>query len=320
MLVVVLSALVAPLAASSASARTAGGTPVALVTAERSNEVFAVTLPSGRIVRRVHIADPQTIAAGTVGPAVVINPAGTVTLLDWRTLRPIAVLRGFRSPQIAAVTPDSEWAYVTDAASGDLSVIELNNRRVVSRVFVGYGAHHLAISPDFHRVWVALGENAHTLVVLDTSEHADLPRVIGRIHAPVAAHDLAFAPDGKTVWVTSANNTYVSVLNARTGRLIGTVPAGPPPQHVAFIPYGKPHAYITSGYGSQIEMVDPTTRKVLRRASVPYGSFNLATSGDLIFTSSLLDGAVTELNGANLSRWMIVKLAPVARDAAISVW
>lgn len=315
-----LGALVMLLAASSASARTAGGTPVALVTAERSNEVFAVDLPSGRILRRVHIADPQVIAAGTVGPAVVVNPAGTVTLLDWRTLRPIAVLRDFRSPQVAAVTPDSEWAYVTDAATGDLSVIEFHNRHVVSRVFVGYDAHHLAISPNLQRAWVALGENAHTIVVLDTSQHVDKPRVIGRIHAPVAAHDLAFAPDGKTVWVTSASNPYVSVLNARTGRLVATVPAGLPPQHVAFIPYGKPHAYITSGYGSQIEMVDPTTRKVLRRASVPYGSFNLATSGDLIVTSSLLDGDVTEFNGANLSRWMTVKLAPVARDAAISVW
>jgi YVTN family beta-propeller protein len=317
---VLLGALVVPLAVSSASARPAGGTPAALVTAERSNEVFAVSLPGGRIVRRVHIADPQAVAAGTVGPAVVVNPAGTVTLLDWRTLRPIAVLRDFRSPQIAAVTPDSEWAYVTDAATGDLSVIEFHKRRVVSRVFVGYGAHHLAISPDLRRAWVALGENAHTLVVLDTSQHVDKPRVIGRIHPPVAAHDLAFAPDGKTVWVTSASNPYVSVLNARTGRLVATVPAGPPPQHVAFIPYGKPHAYITSGYGSQIEMVDPNTRKVLRRARVPYGSFNLATSGDLVVTSSLLDGEVTELDGTNLSRWMTVKLVPLARDAAISVW
>jgi YVTN family beta-propeller protein len=79
---------------------------------------------------------------------VVVSPSGTVMILAWRSLRVLAVLRDFRSPQIAVITPDGDWAYVTDSASGDLSVISLASRRVVDRVFVGYGAHHLAVSPD----------------------------------------------------------------------------------------------------------------------------------------------------------------------------
>jgi DNA-binding beta-propeller fold protein YncE len=306
--------------APSGSARRAGGTPVALVTAETSNELVAVSLPGGKVLRRVHLIDPQTVAATPNGPAVVVSPRGTVTLLAWRSLRVLAVLRGFRSPQIAAITPDGEWVYVTDAATGELSVIELETRRIVDRLFVGYGAHHLAISPDFQRAWVALGESARTIVVLDTSQHADRPRVIARIHPPVPAHDLAFAPDGRTVWLSSAADSYVSVLNARTGRPLATIPAGPPPQHIAFGPTAHPHAYITSGYGSQIEMVDPTTRNVARRTGLPYGSFNLAAAGGIVVSSSLLNGQVTELDGANLSRWLSVKVAPAARDAAISVW
>lgn len=302
----------------SSSARRAGGRPVVLITAEKSNELFALSLPDGRVLRRVHLLDPQTIAATGKSQVVVVSPKA-VTLLDWRSLRVLRVLRGFHSPQIAAITPDGEWVYVTDAATGELSVIELETRRIVDRVVVGAGAHHLAISPDFQHVWVALGEAASTIVILDTTK-ADRPRVIARIHPRVPAHDLVFAPDGRTVWVSSANNSYVSVLDARTGRLLGTIPAGPPPQHIAFGPYLHPRAYITSGYGSQIEMVNPETRKVLRRASLPYGSFDLATAGGLVVTSSLFNGEVTEFNGPNLSRWMTVKVAPATRDAAISVW
>jgi hypothetical protein len=120
--------------------------------------------------------------------------------------------------------------------------------------------------------------------------------------------------------VSSDTASDVSVLDARTGHLVGTVPAGPPPQHVVFIPYGRPHAYITSGYGSTIEMVDADTRTIVKRSEVPHGSFNLATSGDLIATASLLDGTVTELAGPTLARWMTVKIAPETRDLAISVW
>jgi YVTN family beta-propeller protein len=310
--------VVALLGASTARARVTGGTPVALVTAESENEVLAVSLPGGKVLKRVHLADPESIAADPNGQAAVVSPQGAVTLLDWRSLKVLAVIRGFRSPQIAAITPDGQWVYVTDAATGELSVIELQTRRVVDRVYVGAGAHHLAISPNFRRAWVALGETARTIVVLDTS-NANRPRVIGRIHPKVTAHDLVFAPNGRTVWVSSASAPYVSVLNASSGRLVERVPAGPGPQHVAFAPYTHPHAYITSGYGSTLEMVNVATGQVLRRVAVPYGSFNLAAAGGLVVTSSLLNGAIAEF-ADNLQRRMDVTVAPHARDLAISVW
>jgi DNA-binding beta-propeller fold protein YncE len=310
--------LTVALTAASASGHIAGGTPVALVTAEGKNEVLAVSLPGGKVLRRVHVPYPQVIAAAPTGPAIVASPDGAVTLLEWRTLKVLAVLRDFRSPQIAAITPDGEWVYVTDAATGELSVIELMTRRIVDRLYVGAGAHHLAISADFQRAWIALGETAHTIVMLDTSK-ANRPRVIGHIHPRIAAHDLAFAPNSHTVWVSSASAAYVTVFNANNERLIATVPAGRGPQHIAFGPYVHPRAYITSGYGSSLEMVDVDTRRVLRRAPAPYGSFNLATAGGLIVTSSLLDGAVSEYT-TTLRRWMSVKVAPAARDVAISVW
>jgi DNA-binding beta-propeller fold protein YncE len=230
----------------------------------------------------------------------------------------LAVLHDFRSPQIAAITPDGEWVYVTDAATGELSVIELLTRRVVDRVFVGAGAHHLAISPDFQRAWVGLGETARTIVVLDTSKQ-NRPRVVGRIRPRVPVHDLVFAPDGRTVWASSASAPYVSVLNANGGRLLATIPAGPGPQHIAFGAYARAPVFITSGYGSTLEAVNVATRKVLRRVAVPYGSFNVATAGGFVVTSSLLDGAVTEFT-SSLQRWMDVTVAPHARDVAISVW
>jgi YVTN family beta-propeller protein len=316
--VVVSASVVVALGVAAASGRQAGGTPVALVTAESANEVLAVSLPGGKVVRRVHLSDPQAIASGPGGDAVVVSPRGTVTLLGWRTLRVLKVFHDFRSPQIAAITPDGQWVYVTDAATGQLSVIELQTRRVVDRVYVGAGAHHLAISPDFQRAWVALGETAHTIVVLDTGNQSR-PRVVRRIHPRVPAHDLAFAPNGRTVWVSSASAPFVSVLNSDTGRLMTTVPAGPGPQHIVFGPYAHPRAFITSGYGSRLEAVNIATHKLLRRVSAPYGSFNLATSGDLVVTSSLANGALTEFT-TGLRRLAQVTAAPRTRDVAISVW
>jgi serine/threonine-protein kinase len=289
-------------------------TQVALVTAELRNELVVVSLPGGRVVRRIPVApDPKTVSAAPGGPVAVVSPgSGTVTMFG-AGLRRLAVFRDFRSPQLATFTPDGEYLLVTDAAAGTLTSIELARMRVVGRVAVGSGAHHLAVSPDDRRAWVALGESADTIVVVDVADPRDM-RVLRRLHPATPAHDIAFDPDGRTVWVSSASQPYVSVYGAASGRLVDTVPAGRAPQHVLF---AARHAYVTSGYGSSIEMVDPARRSVFRRVELPYGSFNLASAGRWLIATSVLNGEVTVLRAATLRRRVQTTVASVARSVAV---
>ena len=274
--VLALAAVAAALLLPSSVAATAGGQPVALVVAEASNEVFAVSLGphGGHVLERLHLDDPLMVAAPLHGPAVVVNPHGSVTLLGWHSLRPLEVLRGFRRPEVAAIAPGGRYAYVSDADSGDVVVIDLQRRSIVRRLFVGHLAHHLDFSPDGHRLWVALGETATTIVRLDTS-NLGRPRVVGRIHPRVTAHGIAFS--------------------------------------------GK-RALVTSGYGSSLEAVSWRTYGRHGSVPMPYGSFNLATFGGNVVTSSVLTGYVTELEAGTLKRMWTTKIAPVTRYVAISVW
>src|SRR5712692_1186915 len=221
-------------AVGSAGAAGRGGEPVALITAESENQLLAVDLPSGRIVRRVTLpADPQNVEVLGLDAVVAVSTrAGAVTVLEPRSLRVIRVLRGFGAPHIAAIHPTGEWAYVTDDARGELAVIALPSGRLVRKLYVGLGAHHLAVSPGGDRLWIALGERARTIVVVDTSAPSR-PRVVGRFDPGFGAHDLAFDPDGTRVWVTSDQRNDVAVFDASTRRLLFRVPVGPPPQHVA---------------------------------------------------------------------------------------
>lgn len=302
----------------SSVAATSGGRPVALVCAEASNEVLAVSLGphGGRVLRRVRLDDPLMVAAPLHGPAVVVDPHGTVTLLAWHSLRPIKAFRGFVRPEVAAIAPGVRYAYVSDAGSGRLVVLDLSRRRVVRSVFVGYKAHHLDFSPDGKRLWVSLGETATTIVRLDTS-NPRRPRVVGRIHPRVTAHGIEFSPDGRTVWVSSSAARFVTVFDAGTGRALRRIAAGKGPQEIAFS--GK-RALITSGYGSSLEAVSWRTYGRHGSVAMPYGSFNLATLGENVVTSSVLTGYVTELHAGTLKRMWTRRVAPVTRYVAISVW
>ena len=311
---VVVAALLVP----SSVAGTPAGRPVALVVAELSNEVFAVSLGphGGHVLRRVHLDDPLMVAAGLHGPAVVVDPHGTVTLLAWHSLRPIRVFLGFSVPEVAAISPGGRYAYIADGGSGRLVVIDLRERRIVGRVSVGLKAHHLDFSPDGRLLWVSLGETATTIVRLDTSDRRH-PRVVGRIHPRLTSHGIEFSPDGRTVWVSSSAAPFVTVFDAATGKPLREIAAGKGPQEIAF---AGPRALVTSGYGSSIEAVSWRTYGRHGSAAMPYGSFNLATLGGEVVTSSVLNGYVTELHAGTLKRMWTTKLAPSTRYVAISLW
>ena len=304
-----------------ASATGSATRPVGIVVAETANEVLAVSLGphGGKVLKRVSLDDPLMVAAPLRGPAVVLSPAtGTVTLLAWHSLRTVKVFRGFRDPEVARIAPGDRYAYVDDGRTGDLTVIDLARRRVVDRIHVGAGAHHLAFTPDGKRLWIALGEVATTVVRVDTSDPAR-PRIVGRIHPRFPAHSVGAAPDGRTIWLSSAEAPYVMVYNAATARLVKVVPAGKAPQEVAF---SGARALLTSGYGSSMESVLWRTYRPLGTVPVPYGSFNLAIFGGRIVTSSLLTGQVSELVVTELGarRLWTVKVAPETRYVAISLW
>jgi DNA-binding beta-propeller fold protein YncE len=314
-----LTLLLVPLFFPTRVAATSGGRPVAIVAAETANEVLAVSLGphGGHVLDRAHVVDPLMVAAPLHGPAVVLSPAtGTVTLLASHGLRPIKVFRGFRSPQVARIVPGGRFVYVADGGTGDLTVIDLAHGRIVHRLYVGAGAHHMSFSPDGRQLWIALGEVAKTIVQLDTSDPAR-PLIAGRLRPRFLSHSIGFAPDGRTVWVGSARARHVTVYDAATGRVVKVLAAKRAPQEVAF---SGARALLTSGYGSSLQAVLWRTYRRLGTVPMPYGSFNLAVFGGRVVTASLFTGQVVELEAGTLRRFWTAKVAPETRYVAISVW
>ena len=307
---------VAALLSPASEAGAGGGSPIALVTAETTNQLVAVALPSGWIVKRLGMpADPQNVAVCGSTAAVVSVRAGAVTLVDASTLRIRRVLRGFASPHIPACSPDGHYIYVTDDARGQLAVI---GNRVLRKVFVGYGAHHIAVSPDQPRLWIALGEGARSISVIDTTDSAR-PRLIGHVDPRGLAHDLAFGPGSRRVWVTYDAGPRVRIFDAITQRPLKALYGGAPPQHVAFNPYSKhDHAYVASGDDGTLRVFALPAARPARTVRLRAGSFNVSTFGSFVITSSLTHGTLTELSDSG--RVLLnERVAPHARDVAVAV-
>jgi hypothetical protein len=107
----------------------------------------------------------------------------------------------------------------------------------------------------------------------------------------------------------------VGIFSAATGKLVRRLPAGSAPQHVAFGPLDR--AYVTSGNDGTMRIFSSRTGRLLRVVRTTYGSFNLATYGSFVTTSSLYRGTLMDFDQSG-RRWLEKRVAPAARDVAVT--
>jgi len=296
-----LAAAAAPLVlgVAPASARPAGGTPLALVTADLESHVVAVDISAGRVVRRLRTPpDPRSIeSVGVVGALVAHTGEGRLTLID-SDLRVRPVKADLAEPRYAAVSHDRRLAYVTDSGTYEVAVVDLSGRRIVGRVVVRGACRHIGIDRAGSRLWVVLGNSADEIAVLSLSDPAR-PRVTNRIQPPFRAHDVGFTPGGRRVWVTSGDSRRIAIYEAN-GELVRTIGADAPPQHVTFMGH---RAFVTSGDDAVLRVHALDGRR-LRSAPVPAGSYNVQGSWDdrrarrWILTPSLAAGTLATFSPA----------------------
>jgi DNA-binding beta-propeller fold protein YncE len=290
----------------------AGGTPLALVTADTQSRVAVVELSSGRIIRSIPtVAGPRSIESISGTTAVVCHTSeGAVSLIDGPTLRVTHVLRGFDEPRYTAASPDGRHAFVTDSARGEVVAIEVRRGRAVGRLRLGGPARHVSISPDGRILWVSLGSKAELVAVVDIS-HSASPKLLHLLQPPFLAHDVGVVPGGRQVWLTSGDRGALAVYDRRTGEVLKRLPADAPPQHVTFLG-GK--AFVTSGDDGTLRVQSLRDGRVLRATRVPVGSYNVQEAFGWIVTPSLDRGTFCVLTRAGrLVRR--VQVAPSSHDA-----
>ena len=291
-----------------AFARSLGGTPVALVTADLEARIVAVELRGGLRLKTIKtLPDPRSIQ--TVGNVAVVahTARGAVTLVDGPRLAVRRVLRGFSEPRYAAGSPDGRYAFMTDSGLGGLVVIDVVRGRVVGRLALGGPARHVSVDRSGRYLWAALGTAADQIAVVDVREPTR-PRLLGRIRPAFLAHDVAFAPGDGRVWVTSGDRQQVAIFDRRTGRAVARLEAGAPPQHVTF---AARRAFVTSGDDGTLVVHSAQTGRVVSRSEIPLGSFNVQEGWGRILTPSLSRGTLCILDRSGRR----LESLPVARSS-----
>ncbi|HZO97210.1 MAG TPA: hypothetical protein VFB42_07555 [Gaiellaceae bacterium] len=288
----------------------AGAPLLALATCDLEDRLAVVDVRAGRVLRTVPCPpDPRSAERVGGGDALVCHTgAGAVSVVDGRTLELRHVVGGFEEPRYAAAHPGGRHAFVTDSGSRELVSVDLAAGRAAGRVRLEEWARHVTLDERGSTLWVGLGSASARVAVVDVSEPGR-PRLERLVRPPFLAHDVGFEPGGGRVWVSSGDRGELAVYDRRGVRV--RLPAGTPPQHVAF---AAGRAYVTSGADSTLHVRSLRDGRVLGRAAVPVGSYNVQAGHGLVLTPSLDSGelSVLDLGGRTLRR---VRVGRSSHDA-----
>jgi YVTN family beta-propeller protein len=128
-------------------------------------------------------------------------------------------------PVGVAITPNGQFAYVTNNSSNSVSMINTATNTVVgSPIAVGTMPEGVAITPNGQFAYVANtgsvppGEPGDTVSVINTATNL----VISTITVGNHPFGIAITPDGKLAYVANDASNNVSVINTATNQLVGS--------------------------------------------------------------------------------------------------
>ncbi|ANJ75062.1 beta-propeller fold lactonase family protein [Ralstonia insidiosa] len=235
----------------------------------------------------------QAVAEVPDPVAYVTNQGGGVTMLNARTLKPVAEIAVGKDPRGLAVTPDGRWLLTANQGSADVSVVDTGTRKEIKRIAVGRNVEFMRISPDGLRAFVTYEPSSEggppgksdqakkddkddapaEVAIIDLSQWA----VVGRIKAAQETEAIEFSPDGKLLLVANEGDNTVGVYDLSTLKQMQSVDVssfGNRPRGIKIAPDGK--TYVVTLENSNNLLLLDAGFKPIRAVPTGQGPYGVA--------------------------------------------
>lgn len=171
------------------------------------------------------------------------------------------VLVGCRPHDFPQFPPNyREFAYVTNGASGTVSVLDVVNVRLDREVLVGPNPVAVAVHPTRNEVYVVNSGSAGargSLAVLNAENNSVVATIL--LHDQPVAIDLDVAHE--LGYVANSGSNSISVIDLKARREIAQIGTGEQPAAVRVAADGDTLVVANRG-GNSVSVVDPASRKV----------------------------------------------------------
>ncbi len=269
-----------------------GDVTVRVGVASSNAVVFTVQNPDGR---PGFLADQIALRRGIRALAItsdgrrayVTNPAAnSVTALDLRETRTLAIIPVGSRPQAIVIVPDGRRAYVANSGSNDVSVIGIDPdsadyHRVTAAIPTGDRPAVFAISPVTQKLLV-VNSGDSTLSIIDINPaNATWHQIVTTLRVGTGGTSIVVSPDGTVAFILTAAG--IVVVDLTTEAVVRTLRVDTGGTAIVVSPDGTLLFVLTPG--TDVEVIDiaptsPTYLQVVQTLRVGSGGTSIAISPD----------------------------------------
>ena len=177
---------------------------------------------------------------------------------------------GKAESHMLALSHDGKYGYTANVGSGTVSVLDIENRKLLTVIPVCEEAQRISVSTDDSMVFTS-DQKKPELVVIDTASR----KVKARIALPGIGYGSAPSTDGHWLFVTLPDVNRVAVVDLKAMKVAHTIDVGASPQVVVIHPGGKT-AYVSCMSAGEVDELDLATWTVKRKIDTGKGTDGMA--------------------------------------------
>jgi YVTN family beta-propeller protein len=236
-----------------------------------SNELVLIDRASGVEKQRITASDPYQIGFSPGGKWFVAASIrlDRIDVYDAQTYQLVHRLPAATMPSHIAFSHDGSTVFVTLQGTSSLIAIDVASGKVNWTAPIGPQPAGIITRPSGTLLVGIMGSDY--IAEIDPQNGG----VIRRIHTGAGAHNFLAAPDGKTLYVTNRVAGTISVLDADTLAVTGTLQAPGGPDDMALSPDGQ-ELWVTGrwhAWVNVIELASGTLKTTVPVGRSPHGIF-----------------------------------------------
>ena len=243
--------------------------------------------------------------------------ADGIGVFDVETNRLVRVISSGNDPEEFDLSRDGKLLYVSNEDAARVSVVDIAAAKVIHELPVGEEPEGVTMSPDGSFVYVT-SEDDGAIFVIDTAA----AKVLKSFKVGSRPRDVAFLANGTKAYVTRENDAKVSVIDTAKHEPMGEIELSAPegdaksveapikPMAVTLSPDGM-KAYVSTGRGKRVFVIDTATDKVLSSFEVgprPWG-IGVSPDGKMLYSAN---GPSNDISVVDLSTERVIKRIKVS--------
>jgi len=235
-----------------------------IVAMSEGNELVFIDRATGVEKQRMAASDPYQIGFSPDGKWFVAASLrlDRIDIYDAGTFQVVHRLPAATIPSHIAFSRDSGTVFVTLQGTGGLIAIDLASGKVNWTVPIGRTPAGIVTRQTGTLLAAIMG--ADYIVEIEPRDGS----IIRKIQTGNGAHNFLASRDGKTLYVSNRVAGTISVLDAATLEVTGTLSAPGGPDDMALSPGGN-ELWVTSRWRASVDVIDLASGAI--RATVPVG-------------------------------------------------